>query len=415
MKISKQGYKRNSPDRGAESLRIPSNQITMEGVDHDVLGTDNLGVTKLMHPNMNYTFPGDYVDEQPLAKSGIHIKPENKGKFTAYKKRTGKTTEEALHSKDSHVRQMANFARNAKKWNHAQDGVKLPPDYLKGMMATGWKPPTAQPQIENIPLPTHAEYRERELDKQYPWRMSTQQQADMFTKEFGYGHRDDKIQKKNDWISPALLAVDMLTPERDKIKDPVVRPLQTYNEHPYGTGSQAIMQDGGSLQAANLEAKRFAKSRGLLIGDDAHVDKIPPYIDSSTGKPYKPMPTRPLSYTVPNDIQLSDIKSEQGKYWYTDTHTGDVVDVDPSVLNLKRFKGQKVLQNGGVMPGRLDGSSYKKSKKMKAGGDFPYNPLLTDSHDGKKIPVVYEHGGTYDVSDDEIKRLIAAGYELKIQ
>ena len=49
-------------------------------------------------------------------KSGIHIKPENKGKFTAYKKRTGKTTEEALHSKDPHVRQMANFARNQKKW-----------------------------------------------------------------------------------------------------------------------------------------------------------------------------------------------------------------------------------------------------------------------------------------------------------
>lgn len=51
-------------------------------------------------------------------KSGIHIKPENKGKFTAYKKRTGKSTEEALHSKDPHVRQMANFAKNAKKWHH---------------------------------------------------------------------------------------------------------------------------------------------------------------------------------------------------------------------------------------------------------------------------------------------------------
>lgn len=50
-------------------------------------------------------------------KSGIHIKPENRGKFTAYKKRTGKTTEEALHSKDPHVRKMANFARNAAKWS----------------------------------------------------------------------------------------------------------------------------------------------------------------------------------------------------------------------------------------------------------------------------------------------------------
>lgn len=49
-------------------------------------------------------------------KGGIHIKPKNRGKFTAYKKRTGKTTTQALHSKNAHVRQMANFARNAKRW-----------------------------------------------------------------------------------------------------------------------------------------------------------------------------------------------------------------------------------------------------------------------------------------------------------
>jgi hypothetical protein len=52
----------------------------------------------------------------------IHIKKANRGKFTAYKARTGKTTAEALHSSNPHVRQMANFARNAKKWHHAQGG-----------------------------------------------------------------------------------------------------------------------------------------------------------------------------------------------------------------------------------------------------------------------------------------------------
>ena len=36
-----------------------------------------------------------------LAKgSGIHIKKENRGKFTKTKKRTGKTTEELTHSKN---------------------------------------------------------------------------------------------------------------------------------------------------------------------------------------------------------------------------------------------------------------------------------------------------------------------------
>jgi len=49
---------------------------------------------------------------------GIHIKPSHKGRFTEYLKRTGNTLEEALHSKDPHVRQMANFTRNAKRFNH---------------------------------------------------------------------------------------------------------------------------------------------------------------------------------------------------------------------------------------------------------------------------------------------------------
>jgi hypothetical protein len=59
------------------------------------------------------------------AASGIHIKPSHKGRFTAFKKRTGETTEEALHSKNPHVRKMANFAKNAKKWKHGENGIEL--------------------------------------------------------------------------------------------------------------------------------------------------------------------------------------------------------------------------------------------------------------------------------------------------
>lgn len=48
----------------------------------------------------------------------IEIKPENKGKFTATKKRTGKSTEELTHSKNPLTRKRAVFAQNAKKWRH---------------------------------------------------------------------------------------------------------------------------------------------------------------------------------------------------------------------------------------------------------------------------------------------------------
>lgn len=50
-------------------------------------------------------------------EKGIHINPENKGKFTDTKKRTGKSTEELTHSKNPLTRKRAIFAQNAKKWN----------------------------------------------------------------------------------------------------------------------------------------------------------------------------------------------------------------------------------------------------------------------------------------------------------
>jgi len=53
-----------------------------------------------------------------MAKSGIHIKPENKGKFTATKERTGKTTAELKNSPNPVTSKRAVFAENANKWNH---------------------------------------------------------------------------------------------------------------------------------------------------------------------------------------------------------------------------------------------------------------------------------------------------------
>lgn len=47
---------------------IPSNNITMKGVDYPVLGVSDTGDTKYMLPNMDYLFDGNYVTEYPLHK-----------------------------------------------------------------------------------------------------------------------------------------------------------------------------------------------------------------------------------------------------------------------------------------------------------------------------------------------------------
>lgn len=54
----------------------------------------------------------------------IHIKPENRGKFTELKERTGKSSTWYKEHGTPEQRKMATFALNARKWNHKHDGTE---------------------------------------------------------------------------------------------------------------------------------------------------------------------------------------------------------------------------------------------------------------------------------------------------
>ena len=59
-----------------------------------------------------------------MKKSGIHIKPENRGKFTASAHKAGEGVQEHAHAVMNNPnasplqRKRANFAIQAKKWHH---------------------------------------------------------------------------------------------------------------------------------------------------------------------------------------------------------------------------------------------------------------------------------------------------------
>lgn len=69
------------------------------------------------------------------AKSGIHIKKENRGKFTSYC--GGKVTNECIqrgkHSSNPAIRKRATFAANARKWKHKYGG-KIVPIWIYNML-----------------------------------------------------------------------------------------------------------------------------------------------------------------------------------------------------------------------------------------------------------------------------------------
>lgn len=69
------------------------------------------------NPDIRYK-QGGILKRVESGKSGIHIKPENRGKLTRLKKRTGKSEAELWKEGDPAVRKMITFARNSRKWKH---------------------------------------------------------------------------------------------------------------------------------------------------------------------------------------------------------------------------------------------------------------------------------------------------------
>ena len=143
--VSTEGYKKDSPDKDNPFNIIPSGNITMKDVEFPVMGVDNLGNSKMMMPGADYIFPGNAVFEIP-AKSGIEIKPENKGKFTRWAKKRGMTVKQAyakvLANKDKYppsIVKMANFARNAAGWKKQEGGEEAPTQMLDEVVVTAPK------------------------------------------------------------------------------------------------------------------------------------------------------------------------------------------------------------------------------------------------------------------------------------
>jgi len=62
-----------NPENIGNPVIIPSNEITMEGVDQPLIGISDTGDVQYMYPGEDYEFDGDYVTEYPVAKSGISM------------------------------------------------------------------------------------------------------------------------------------------------------------------------------------------------------------------------------------------------------------------------------------------------------------------------------------------------------
>lgn len=127
--VQRMGFKTSEYDSGKNVFTVynvdysKANKIA-EALNNHFGATSNYQRFKAeMRSNLFQTFDEAIISIPPYThvsklSESIEIKPENKGKFNATKKRTGKSTEELTHSKNPLTRKRAVFAQNAKRWNH---------------------------------------------------------------------------------------------------------------------------------------------------------------------------------------------------------------------------------------------------------------------------------------------------------
>lgn len=119
--IGKDGWFSNKAKNKARSLREQMRLANAFAENTLQNNADNITETTMNNLEANYAALGGFLNQYADGGS-IHINPENRGKFNATKKRTGKTTEELTHSKNPLTRKRAIFAQNAAKWHHAFGG-----------------------------------------------------------------------------------------------------------------------------------------------------------------------------------------------------------------------------------------------------------------------------------------------------
>lgn len=129
--VGKDGIFSNKVSRLTSSLnadRDLANERYLSSVKNSI---NNIGIEELLNANyaayggpltMRYTGTMSPFGNTFADGGNIHIKPENRGKFTRLKERTGKSSTWYKEHGTPEQRKMATFALNARKWKHAFGG-----------------------------------------------------------------------------------------------------------------------------------------------------------------------------------------------------------------------------------------------------------------------------------------------------
>jgi hypothetical protein len=214
--LSTQGYKKNSPDVNRPFNVIPGNRITMKGVDFPVLGIDNLGNRKFMHPGQDYKFPGDYVTEIPQKQIGGNVFANF---FKNKKKNKEKNDDFDMGNHDAYLLDEVTITPGDRYSNKFRDNFDYTePEHInnirklqqeRGLPATGYLGPKTKETLQNETVVSNESndrisYLEQEMERVKAVRNEYQQRVKQESQKLGdtFGMNSDVYSKLNN--DPAI-------------------------------------------------------------------------------------------------------------------------------------------------------------------------------------------------------------------
>ena len=131
LKAQKKAKKEAEQSRRVSDVALRASKTMPEEIEREYVRPEDFTNTG------EEFFPVYGVGTNVLAKSGININPKNEGKFTAWAKKRGMSVAEAAdkvmankNKYSTEVVKMANFAKNARNFNKAQDGGMFTGEYM---------------------------------------------------------------------------------------------------------------------------------------------------------------------------------------------------------------------------------------------------------------------------------------------
>ena len=358
--IGKDGWFSNKAKKKAADLRRQieeGNAWVQNSLNNNA---ENIGTTQMQNLLANYAAFGG-----PLFAEGgrIHIKPENRGKFTETKRRTGKTTEELTHSKNPVTRKRAIFAQNARKWHHAFGGDLMThgADFDTGLILVGNGGTHEENPYEGVPMGVDSEgvpnlVEEGEVifdDYVFSKRLKVPKAVKKKYKLRGtkpLTFADAAIQmgkeseeRPNDPISIAGLKDSMmkLMIEQERLR------TKRGDNNSFAKGGKM-----GRIYAGEEDdpySQRLILKRELLSLNPADVEELPP----TKNKWYAPFGNFTLTdptikkpgITLPSIDPQSIISPQKTKYVFLQTKERNPKERNP-YINPKKYEGPKLAPTG---------------------------------------------------------------------